>query len=71
LGNENYDAGHIKSSRGLHLAHRLPTPGLGVQFRYQQAKMAKNLPYLWCHSHKKQNPKHFFLIADLKTCWLF
>ena len=25
-----------------------------AQVRNQQPKMAKNLPYLWCHSQKKQ-----------------
>jgi len=28
-----------------------------AQVRCQQPKMAKNLPYLWHHSEKKQNPK--------------
>jgi len=55
LGNENYDAGHIKSSRGLHLAHRLPTPGLGVQFRSGTSKQKWPKTYLTCDVTQTKN----------------
>jgi len=39
----------------------LPSSGW-AQVRYQQPKMAKNLPYCWHHSqkHETQNQKKFF-----------
>jgi len=44
-----------------------------AQVRYQQPKIAKNLPYLWHHSQKTWNPKPkiIFFIADSKTCQVF
>jgi len=43
-----------------------------AQVRYQQPKMAKNLPYLWHHSQKTWNPKqNFCFTAESKTCQVF
>ena len=43
-----------------------------AQVRYQQAKMAKNLPYLWHHSQKNETENQtFFFIAGVKTCQVF
>jgi len=40
----------------------------GGQSQVTWAKMAKNLPHLYCHPQKKQNPKpNLFFIANWKT----
>jgi len=41
------------------LSKILPSNGW-TQVKYQQPKMAKNLPYLWHYSQKTRNPKFFF-----------